>query len=112
MAKGKTVSAKPTKHEENLKFFKELVEEELTKMCKEKLDFDHGEDYYILDFKQCQKHVLKLFAEKFDLFADKAWEIKDLAIANGCPSIFGCQEFYIEGAKKGQLEFIVFDLED
>lgn len=111
MAKCKTVSAKLTKHEENLKFFKELVTEELTKMAKAILD-KYDEDYYIIDHKQCQEHVLSLKAETFDTFIEKAWEIKNLAIANKCPSIFGCQEYYIEGAKKGILKLIVFDLED
>lgn len=101
MGKAKTLPASAFQENPNYKAFQEIVKEELKKIIVD-------EEWAILKSDKFVKHILEIKNENLKKFINKSWEIKDLAISNGCPDVFGCQIF--EGKTKTLFNFIVFDL--
>lgn len=55
-----------------------------------------------------QKHILRVKGENIGAVYDKGCELKELAIANGRPDMFGLMQF--DGKTESLIDFIVFNL--
>lgn len=110
--KCKCLPATPTKADklrELFNSFAALVADEVESLEK-KLGRDESVTSYrtTSEDQMYDQHTFSIRPENMEEINDKAWELKDLATANGQPDMFGCKWLYIEGAKKGMYTMYVF----
>ena len=103
MSKAKTLPANNAK-ESLFETFKKIVLEAVFDLAKQ----DKVESSTIVSHNKMYKIILEVNNENLEAVNNTAWDLRDLAVANGNIELFGTQLF--EGQTKSLFDFIVFDL--